>query len=84
MLGAVILADGRSSLKPEFQVKPIRVLVTGKEDTDGKMVIDAKHGMPVKILQSFDQMAYYDIFANRISDDNQSAVVGSFHEQRRV
>ncbi|KMS98848.1 hypothetical protein BVRB_3g068280 isoform A [Beta vulgaris subsp. vulgaris] len=84
MLGAVIMSNGHSSLNSSFQVKPIRVYATGREDTDGQMAVDEQNGLPIKILESFDETAYYDLFANRIGDKKQSAVVGSFSEQKRM
>ncbi|MCI27136.1 pyrimidine-specific ribonucleoside hydrolase rihB, partial [Trifolium medium] len=44
ILGAVVMADKASSLKPKFEKKPIKVLASGDESTDGKMVVDEKHG----------------------------------------
>ncbi|XP_057547170.1 nucleoside hydrolase 3-like [Amaranthus tricolor] len=84
ILGAVILGDHNSSLKASFEVKPIKVIITGKEETDGQMVVDTKDGTPIRILKSFDEMAYYDLLANHIGDKKQSAVVGSFSEQKRI
>ncbi|XP_021747078.1 uncharacterized protein LOC110712921 [Chenopodium quinoa] len=84
ILGAVILADFYPFINSSFQVKPIKVLATGSEDTDGQMIIDAKNGTQVRILESVNEKKYYDSFANRIGNKNQSAVVGSFSEQRRI
>lgn len=84
ILGALILADGYSSLNPSFGVEYVRVLAAGREDTDGQMVVDTKNGTPIKILKSFNEIAFYDIFANRIGDKKQSAIVGSFTEQSRM
>ncbi|KMT03598.1 hypothetical protein BVRB_8g192710 [Beta vulgaris subsp. vulgaris] len=85
ILGAVILSDGHSSvINSSFQVKHIRVLAAGREDIDGQMVEDVENGLPIKTLKSFDEIAYYDLFAKRIGDKKQSAVVGSFSQQKRM
>ncbi|CAK9185836.1 unnamed protein product, partial [Ilex paraguariensis] len=81
ILGAVILAD---DLKSTFEIKHIKVSSTGDESEDGQVIIDNIRGKPVKILQHIDPMAYYDLFANQLGDKQQSAVVGSFDEQRRI
>ncbi|KNA10812.1 hypothetical protein SOVF_140830 isoform A [Spinacia oleracea] len=83
ILGAVILASG-PSLNSTFQVKHIRVTATGREDIDGQMIIDSHKGTMVKVLQSFDNIAYYEFFANRLGDEKQSAVLGSFSIQKRM
>jgi hypothetical protein len=83
ILGAVVLADKGSSLKPKFEKKPIKVLASGDESTDGKMVVDEKHGKLVRILSNVDENAYYNLYANKLGDQYQSAKVGSFKEQTR-
>lgn len=83
ILGAVVMADSPSSLGAKFEVKPIKVLAEGVESNDGKTVVDEEHGKLVKILSNVDAKAYYDIYAKRLGDQNQSAKVGSFEEQKR-
>ncbi|XP_045831329.1 uncharacterized protein LOC123922676 [Trifolium pratense] len=83
ILGAVVLADKGSSLKPKFEKKPIKVLASGDESTDGKMVVDEKHGKLVRILSNVEENAYYNLYANKLGDQYQSAKVGSFKEQTR-
>ncbi|KAK2358162.1 inosine-uridine preferring nucleoside hydrolase family protein [Trifolium repens] len=83
ILGAVVLADKGSSLKPKFEKKPIKVLASGDESTDGKMVVDEKHGKLVRILSNVDENAYYNLYANKLGDQYLSAKVGSFKEQTR-
>ncbi|XP_061367961.1 nucleoside hydrolase 3-like [Gastrolobium bilobum] len=83
ILGAVVLADSLSSLDPKFEVKPIKVLADGVESTNGKIVVDEKHGKLVKILSQVDDKAYYNLYANKLGDQDQSAKVGSFEEQSR-
>ncbi|AES91756.2 inosine-uridine preferring nucleoside hydrolase [Medicago truncatula] len=81
ILGAVVLAEKASSLKPKFEVKHIKVLASGIESTDGKMVVDEKNGKLVRILSNVEEKAYYNLYANKLGDQYQSAKVGSFDEQ---
>lgn len=84
ILGAIFLAHSNSPLNASIQVKRVRVVAPGVEDLDGQIVIDEKQGRPVKILESIDDAACYHSFANRLSDEKQSAVVGSFSDQQRM
>jgi len=84
ILGAVFLAHTNSPLNATIQVKPIRVLAPGEEDIDGQIVIDEKQGRLVKILENIDDVACYHSFADRLGDQKQSAVVGSFSDQERM
>ncbi|KAF2287746.1 hypothetical protein GH714_002549 [Hevea brasiliensis] len=83
ILGAVVLA-GDPLLNPILQIKPIKVLAEGVESKDGQIVVDEKQGKLVKILESVDPVVYYDVFTMQLGVKNQSAVVGSFEEQRRM
>lgn len=83
ILGAVVLADRSSSLNPKFEVKPVKVLASGIESTDGKIAVDEKHGKLVRILSNVEEKAYYNMYANKLGDLYQSAKVGSFEEQTR-
>ena len=80
ILGAVALAG---DLKPTMQVKPVKIFAEGVESKDGQTVTDKKYGKLVKILENVDPTAYYDLFANRLGNMKQSAVIGSFDEQKR-
>ncbi|KAF3655966.1 putative histidine-containing phosphotransfer protein 1-like isoform X1 [Capsicum annuum] len=84
ILGAVILGGESSVLNSTFEVKNIKVNATGYESVDGQIIIDEKQGKSVKVLENVDPLAYYNVFANRVNDGKQSAVVGSFDEQRRL
>ncbi|KAJ6764117.1 INOSINE-URIDINE PREFERRING NUCLEOSIDE HYDROLASE FAMILY PROTEIN [Salix koriyanagi] len=83
ILGAVVLAGNFSKLDPTFLVKPIKVLAEGVESEDGGVVIDEKQGRLVKIVEKVNVGAYYDLFTEQLSSKEQSAVMGSFDEQRR-
>ncbi|KAM2963955.1 hypothetical protein FF2_021805 [Malus domestica] len=80
ILGAVIIA-GDSHLNETFQVEPIKVYAEGFESSDGQLMIDENQQKLVRLLDSVDPEAYYDLFADRLSDSNQSAVLASFEEQ---
>ncbi|URE02294.1 Inosine-uridine preferring nucleoside hydrolase [Musa troglodytarum] len=81
LLGAVFLVD-HSKLNPVMQRKLIRVL-TGNLSQDGQIIVD-KCGKSVNILDSFDSEAYYSVFAELLGDRRQSAVIGSFDEQKKM
>ena len=81
ILGAVALAG---DLKQTVQVKPVKIYAEGIESKDGQTVIDEKDGKLVKILENVKPTAYYDLFANRLGDMKQSAIIGSFDEQKRL
>ncbi|CAI8610562.1 unnamed protein product [Vicia faba] len=83
ILGAVVLAEKASTPKTKFEVKSIKVLASGNESTDGKIVVDEKKGKLVKILSNVEENAYYDLYANKLGDQYQSAKVASFKAQKR-
>ncbi|KAL0548319.1 hypothetical protein IC582_012767 [Cucumis melo] len=82
ILGAVVLAE--DLVKPVFQFKPVKILADGDESQDGQTVIYEKCGKLIQILQNLNQTAYIDLFANRLSDTKQSAVIKSFIDQKRI
>ncbi|KAK4379938.1 hypothetical protein RND71_001800 [Anisodus tanguticus] len=84
ILGAVVLAGDYSVLKSTYYVENIKVTASRYESEDGQITIDEKQGKSVEVLENLDHLAYYDVFANRLSDEKQCAVVGSFDEQRRL
>lgn len=83
ILGAVALTCDHSSLKPTLRVEPIKVFAEGVESKDGQTVIDKNHGKLVKILEKIDTAAYHDLYANQLGNTKQSAVLGSYDDQRR-
>lgn len=84
ILGAVVLAGDHSKLEPIWLAKPIMILAQGDESKDGQVVIDEKRGKFVRILENVDPEAHYGLFAKQLAIKKQSAVVGSFGEQRRI
>lgn len=83
ILGAVVAGD-LSALKSTFEVKKLKVSATGAESEDGEIIMDKEYGKAVKVLENLDPSAYYNLFAKRLGDEKQSAVIGSFNEQRRI
>ncbi|MBA0841243.1 hypothetical protein Goarm_003744, partial [Gossypium armourianum] len=63
---------------------PIKVIAEGDESMDGQILIDNKQEKSVKVLKNVDTMAYYHLFADQMGDQNQSAVLGSYDEQRKM
>lgn len=84
ILGAIVLGSDDSTMNLNFQKKPIKVIATGTESEDGQIIVEKKNGKLVKILENLDSKAYYKTFANRLGDELQSAVIGSFEEQKRI
>ncbi|KAG2273554.1 hypothetical protein Bca52824_056109 [Brassica carinata] len=83
VLGAVYLGEDHASLKPRLRAEHIRVIAEGDESKDGQVLIDNLRGRQVKILERVDVRGCYESFASRLTDKNQSAVIGSFEEQRK-
>lgn len=83
ILGAVILACDQH-LNPTFKVKPVNVSATGDVSKDGQTIIDAVHGKLVKVIESVDNRKYFAEFANLLGEKKQTAVIGSFNQQKRI
>ncbi|XP_028759893.1 uncharacterized protein LOC114718657 [Neltuma alba] len=83
ILGAVVLADGHSSVGAKTEVKPLKVIAEGFKSGDGTIVVDEKQGKSVQILNHVDAGSYYKLYSERLGDKNQTAKLGSFNEQRR-
>ncbi|GMI70352.1 nucleoside hydrolase 3 [Hibiscus trionum] len=82
ILGAIFMAEDYHNLKPTIEEMPVKVIAEGVESVDGQILIDEKEGRAVKILKNVDTTAYYDLFADKLGDQSQSAVLGSYDEQR--
>lgn len=65
-------------------MKPLKVEATGQTSIDGQINVDPEQRKSFKILQTFDHVSYYDVFAERLADEKQSAVIGSFNEQKKI
>ncbi|KAI3703627.1 hypothetical protein L1987_73819 [Smallanthus sonchifolius] len=84
ILGAVILTTDQQTLNPIFQVKPLKVEASGEISKDGQIIVHPAQRKSFKILQAFDHVSYYDVFADRLAGDKQSAIIGSFNEQKKI
>ncbi|XP_047339236.1 uncharacterized protein LOC124942727 [Impatiens glandulifera] len=85
ILGAVVLSGGdKSNLNKTFKEMPLVVVAKGIESEDGQINIDEKKGKLITVLKNMNTIAYYDHFADWLNNNKQSAVVGSFEEQKRI
>ncbi|KAL1188579.1 Nucleoside hydrolase 3 [Cardamine amara subsp. amara] len=83
ILGAVFVGGDHASLKPKLRAELIKVAAEGDESKDGQILMDKLHGKQIKILERVDLRGCYESFASRLDDKKQSAVIGSFEEQRK-
>ncbi|KAK1295153.1 hypothetical protein QJS10_CPA16g01354 [Acorus calamus] len=83
ILGAIILAN-HPLIRLVLQETQINISATGDVSVDGQVYIDTKHGRLVNILKSLDSEAYYGHFTDMLGDRVQSAVIGSFEEQKKI
>lgn len=81
ILGAVVLVE-EGHIEPVFEFKPVKIFADGVESQDGQTVILEKGGKLIQILQNLNQTAYFDLFANRLSDKKQPAVIKSVNAQK--
>ncbi|CAN1130542.1 Nucleoside hydrolase 3 [Linum perenne] len=84
ILGAVFLAGDNSVLKPILQDQYVKLVAEGDESIDGQIMVDEKEGKVVKTLKYIDPNEYYVVFATQLGEKKQSAVVGSFQDQKRM
>ncbi|GAB2295117.1 Nucleoside hydrolase 3 [Dionaea muscipula] len=75
ILGAVILAGDYYHLNSTKKAMQISVFAPGNESIDGQIAIDGKDGKPVNVLEEVNQTAFADIFASRLGERKQSAVL---------
>uniref|UniRef100_A0A7N0T2J5 Inosine/uridine-preferring nucleoside hydrolase domain-containing protein n=2 Tax=Kalanchoe fedtschenkoi TaxID=63787 RepID=A0A7N0T2J5_KALFE len=83
ILGAIILTGDASRLNVTMQPRQISISATGDESEYGQMYVDIKEGKTINVLHGLNPTAYYDLITDRLSNKEQSAVVGSFNEQIR-
>ncbi|KAK1430775.1 hypothetical protein QVD17_13771 [Tagetes erecta] len=85
ILGAIILADDHQKhLNSTFGVEHLKVNAEGMLSKDGEVTFDTYKNKGFKVLQGFDYVSCYNIFSNRLLRQEQSAVIGSFDEQKRL
>jgi hypothetical protein len=82
ILGAVFLVQ-QSHINHTITERAISVS-SGHMDTDGQTVLHQTNGKLVKVLDHLDVNAYYTEFAELLNTKKQSAVIGSFEEQKRM
>uniref|UniRef100_A0A251V9U4 Putative inosine/uridine-preferring nucleoside hydrolase domain-containing protein n=1 Tax=Helianthus annuus TaxID=4232 RepID=A0A251V9U4_HELAN len=83
ILGAVILAGDQKLLNSTFEIKHLKVYTEGQLSRDGEVIFDTKKKKGFKVLQGFNHVSCYSIFSNGLLRRKQSAVIGSFGEQKR-
>lgn len=83
IVGALFLGGDHAVLKPKLRDEQVKVIAEGSESKDGQILIDKLHGRRVRILESIDSRGCYESFASKLNDKRQSAVIGSFEEQRK-
>ncbi|KAK3135728.1 hypothetical protein QOZ80_5BG0422670 [Eleusine coracana subsp. coracana] len=83
VLGAVYMVRG-SELKPAMKVKTISVVVNTTKSTDGQILVSMKSAKLLNVLDNLNSGIYYNILANSLSNKKQSAVIGSFEEQKTI
>lgn len=84
ILGAVVFGSDHSLLNPVLRKKAIKIVVGDVEMQDGETLIDEKRGKWIEVLENVNPKAYYDMFAKQLGNGEQSAVIGSFNEQKRI
>ncbi|KAJ0593991.1 putative inosine/uridine-preferring nucleoside hydrolase domain, ribonucleoside hydrolase [Helianthus annuus] len=83
ILGAVILAGDQKLLNSTFEIKHLKVYTKGQLSRDGEVIFDKKKKKEFKVLQGFNHVSCYNIFSSGLLRQKQSAVIGSFGEQKR-
>ncbi|XP_076959229.1 nucleoside hydrolase 3-like [Bidens hawaiensis] len=84
ILGAIILGGDKKALNLTFESKHLTVYAEGQLNRDGEVIVDTQRKKEVKVLQGFNHVSCYNIFSNRLLQRKQSAVIGSFDEQKRL
>jgi hypothetical protein len=82
LLGSMFLVQ-QSHLNYSITEKVINV-GSGHVSMDGQTILDETNGKLVKVLDRLDSDAYYTELAKLLATKKQSALVGSFDEQKRV
>uniref|UniRef100_J3M724 Inosine/uridine-preferring nucleoside hydrolase domain-containing protein n=2 Tax=Oryza brachyantha TaxID=4533 RepID=J3M724_ORYBR len=83
ILGAVYMVEG-SGLKPSVELKPVSVVANTNKSTDGQIVVSKSSTKPVRVLSDFDGEIYSKKLTNSLANKRQSAVIGSFEEQKVI
>ncbi|GJZ69006.1 inosine-uridine preferring nucleoside hydrolase [Tanacetum coccineum] len=84
ILGVLVVASDPNILKPTFEIEHLMVYAQGNVSKDGEIMVDTNKTKGIKVLKDFNHVSCYDIFANHLTDRKQSAVIGSFNEQKKL
>jgi hypothetical protein len=71
-------------LKPSVKVKPLSVVANTAKSTHGQISASKKNAKILNVLDNVNSGIYYTRLANSLSNKKQSAVVGSFEEQKSI
>jgi hypothetical protein len=83
VLGAVYMVQG-SDLEPSVAAKAVSIVVNTTESTDGQILVRRKSANVLNILYDLNNGVYYNHLANSLVNTKQSAIVGSFEEQKAI
>uniref|UniRef100_A0A0D9WGD5 Inosine/uridine-preferring nucleoside hydrolase domain-containing protein n=1 Tax=Leersia perrieri TaxID=77586 RepID=A0A0D9WGD5_9ORYZ len=83
ILGAVYMVEG-SGLKPSVQLKPVSVVANTNKSTDGQIVVSKSSPKLIRVLSDFNGEIFSKQLANSLANKTQSAVIGSFEEQKAI
>uniref|UniRef100_K3Z3W2 Inosine/uridine-preferring nucleoside hydrolase domain-containing protein n=1 Tax=Setaria italica TaxID=4555 RepID=K3Z3W2_SETIT len=83
VLGAVYMVQG-SDLEPSVEAKAVSIVANTTESTDGQILVRRKSANVLKILYNLNNGVYYNHLANSLVNNKQSAIVGSFEEQKAI
>ncbi|KAJ4719544.1 Inosine-uridine preferring nucleoside hydrolase family protein [Melia azedarach] len=71
ILGAIILGGHQHHLNQTYRMKPLKIVSDGDISKVGQIVVNENQGKLVKLLDSFNEEAYYDRFGQVLEDQNQ-------------
>lgn len=86
ILGAVVIGGAdHSDLELRFGKESVQIHANGNETEDGKIIVNEEQkGRSVRVLKNVSSEAFHDRFADQLGKKKQSAVIGSFEEQKRI
>ncbi|KAI3828578.1 hypothetical protein L1987_02682 [Smallanthus sonchifolius] len=84
ILGVIIATNDQKVLNSTFKTEHLKVYAEGRLSRDGEINLDTRKKKGIKVLQGFNHASCYDIFVDQLVRWKQSAVIGSFIEQKRL
>lgn len=86
ILGAVVIGGAdHSVLDLRFGKESVEIHANGNETEDGRITVNEQQkGRFVRVLENVSSNAFHGRFAVQLGKAKQSAVIGSFDEQRRI